>query len=258
MLQTSYISISGLHSRLQYDGGFCRFWFIPIEHITAWPSVDPETQYLDGEPTLDTDRAWFGPILVPDSQRGYTEEAMEGGGGFFYRQKVNGIHPGDSGPSRINHENLPYHRFAVVGKQRAGGLYMLLGSEHNWFTFRAGYKTGGGAIETAAHEFQFTGESIFKAQLLTTFEGETIDPPGYSMTNQTEIITFTTESTKNISWTSNRAARFGVFPEIQCWVYNTSGDPELTNLPITADAGAPDQTAFTVYLPGTAGFIVLK
>lgn len=263
MYQTGYKGIKAFSTGIGYGGGFCKWYYTPKEWIATWPVIDAATQYLKTEPTLIEGASWFGPIKIPNNQLGFQETLASNAGGIFYKQKVTGFYPGDSGTSRINLENMPYHEWIVVGKQRAGGLFLILGNPERGLDFTTDYATGPGAKKVAGAEFIFQREALEKGLILPAFLGENVIPPddgsedggsgGTSSGNDVEIIPFTDEATINIEWNPTRIDRFGVFPEIQVWVNKI-----LTSVPISCDADAPDQTAFTVSLPGVPGWIVLK
>lgn len=248
-------------------GGFCKWWCVPKEKIATWPAVDPLTQYLVTEPTLITGAAWFGPVMVPDDALGFEEPIQRNAAGFYYKQKVTGFYPGDDAFSRINLGNMPWHQYVIVAQMRAGGFFMLLGTQERGLQFDADYASGNGGISTAGAKFAFTLNALEKGHVLLEFsEAPAIAPPGYQTPgeptgtdteNQTEIITYTAaETTKVIEWTAERQAAFGLYPQIQVWV---DGPPaEMISAGIAVDAVPPAQTEFTITLPGVDGFIVLK
>jgi hypothetical protein len=178
---------------------------------------------------------------------------------------VYGYLPGDSSDNRPNMENLPYYEFVVVGKLRAGGLWLVLGSDQLGLQLDVDFKSGDGAIGTAGHQFGFSINSINKGILLPSFLGNNTTPPvgGNTTTpmqsNQTEIIYFTDQSQVDIAWTAPRLSKFGVFPEIEVWFNDGSGGANIAWANITADVPAPNQTSFTVYNGSSqSGFIILK
>jgi hypothetical protein len=266
MRQTGYIGVTTLSYGLPFRGGFCEWWYTKREDILAFPVVDPNTQYLVGEPTLKTGKFWFGPVLVPDDQLGFEEPMQRTSAGFFYKQKVSGFYPGDDIFSRENISNMPFHEYVVIGRVRAGGFFLVLGTDKLGMQFDEDYATGNGAIGTAGSHFAFTRASIDKGQVLLAFsESPEIAPPGILPNdgtgedidfNDAEVITFTAaEATKQIDWSigGTRRARFGLYPEIQVWTAEGRIIPT-----INVDAAYPDTTLFTVGLPGIDGWIVLK
>lgn len=267
---TGYKGITTLSTNLPYYGGFCKWYYIPREYILAWPAIDATTQYLAAEPILKAQRSWFGPVQVPNDQLGFEEPMTRSGAGIYYKQKVSGFYPGDNGPSRINLENMPYHEYVVVGKQRAGGLFLVLGNDQEGMSFDADYKGGTGGKQTAGANFSFTLDSLNKGFILPSFQGiNTIPPvdggaggssgPSAAGVNAKEIIEFNGESVLPIGWTDARKNTFGAFPEIQVWMKrddNTGYD--IARVPISVDKKPPDTTVFTVYLTGPAyGFVVI-
>lgn len=257
MYQTGYNGIAAFASGLPFNGGFCKWYFTPRENIAVMPVVDPANQWLTAEPVLKDDTTWFGPMDVPDDQLGFEEISARVAAGPYYKQKVYGFFPGDGGSSRPNMENLPYYEFVVVGKMRAGGLWLMLGSDQLGMQLDADYKSGDGVIGTAGHQFAFTLNSVSKAIILPSFLGNNTTVP--MCANNTEIIFFTDQESVNVTWTGTRQSKFGIYPEIEVWYNNDSGGSTIAWPQINVDVPAPNQTAFTIYNGSTqSGFIVLK
>lgn len=273
MFTTSYAGITTMHKKLPYDGGICRWWYIPIEFISTWPPVDPQTQFLSAEPIL-AGKSWFGPVAVPDKELGFTESQERAKAGVYWKQLVEGYLPGDSALSRVNIENMAFHQYAIVAKQRAGGLFLLIGNEESGLDFDANYATGKGNFESSGSKLAFSTESISKAFVLPDFQGINVLPPingdgsgggygGPTGKNTAEIIEFFEQSSLTFSWTTGRKNTFGSYPEIQVWFLRESGDSEpgydLANVPIYVDAKPPSTNNFTVDFTGPAtGFVVIK
>lgn len=271
MNQTGYVPVLPFSKGLNFVGGFCQWWFTPWQNITVWPGVDPLTQFLDSEPTLANGATWFGPIKVPNNKLGFTEEQKLDKAGIYYNQNVSGFYPGDSGTSRINLENLPYNQFAVVGKMRAGGLFLLLGNEEYGLTFNHKLNSDIGA-GTAGSNFSFGYESVFKGAILPAFQGLNVTPPldgsGNGVINgsgdgqnNTQIIVFTNATEVNIPWTTVDKTAFGAYPLIEVWIDDsgTGSQRALANVPIIVDQFPPDTTMFTVQLSGPcSGIVVIK
>jgi hypothetical protein len=271
MYQTGYLGVKAFSTGIGYSGGFCKWYFMPKEYIATWPDIDPLTQYLKTEPTLIEGASWFGPIKIPNNQLGFQETLATSAAGNYYKQKVNGFYPGDSGNSRVNLENMPYHEWIIVGKQRAGGLYLILGDKERGLDFTTDYTTGPGAKKAAGTDFIFQTESLNRGLILPTFLGDNVTPPddgsgdgggGGGTTggaNETGIYRFyAADATKTIEWTPELAAQFGEFPEIQTWAKNEAGILTVANIPINVDDFPPDQTQFSFFLPGVDGLIVFK
>jgi hypothetical protein len=271
MYQSGYKGITSFTKGLQYDAGWCEFYYTPIENIDQWPSVDPSTQELTAEPTLKVGATWYGPIKIANQQLGYKEQQQKSPAGVFYKIQVDGIYPGDGRASRVNLSNMPHHQFILVGKQRAGGMFVLLGAPDSGLDFGHEFNTGRGNT-SAITEFIFSGDSLFKPSVLPSFGSQTSTPmPGGSGSsggsggstggedvNITEIITFTAQPSIVINYTSARRAKFGAMPTIEVWFKNGL-TYQLANLPITADAAPPDTSTFSIDFFGiTDGIIVLK
>src|SRR4051812_44916971 len=122
MYQTAYLPLQSIgRLRVPYVGGFCRWWYTPIENIDVFPPINPLTQMLAAEPTLKAGATWYGPVNVPDSHVGWDEEMQQGKPGHWYKEKVEGLMPGMDRNSHINLQNHAFHQFVIVGKARSGG-----------------------------------------------------------------------------------------------------------------------------------------
>ncbi len=266
MYQSGYKKTGNFPFNYSFVAGICKFWFIEKDKVTGLPPIDPQTQYLNGEPALVDGASWYGPVLVPDSQLGFDEQLNVSSAGIYYKQSVSGFYPGDSGTGRINLENMPYYQFLIVGKMRASGLYLLIGDNDNGADFSQEYMSGVGADDTPGTKFSFINNSIKKALILDSFEGADVTPviPGSVVTppviggNDEEIIFFTDVAEVVIAWNSDRAARFGQMPLIEVWSTDDV-QPTLENVPVYCDAPPPAMTQLTVNLTGpSSGFVVIK
>lgn len=267
VFQNGITSIHGLNRGLPYQGGLCKWWYVPVSDVAQWYPVSLITQKIETEPLLKTGKTWYGPIRVPDKKLGWEESQEPSKAGIFYRQKVSGFHPGDNGTSRINLQNIPYYKYAIVGKLRAGGQYILIGSRYSPLSFDHTFKSSDtGGDGTAGSSFTFVGDSAVKALLLTSFMGGTSDPDF----NQTytpilnprpmEQINFVNVSQVMLSWNAGRIASFGTFPLIEVWVNDGINPIYLDGTAsITVDVPPPGTTVFTINLSGpTSGFIIIK
>jgi len=268
MYQSGYLGVSPFTKGLQYDAGWCEFYYTPIENIDQWPTVNPVTQELSAEPTLKVGTSWKGPIKIANQQLGFKEQQQKTPAGIFYKIQVDGIYPVDGRASRVNLSNMPYHQYVIVGKQRAGGMFVLLGAPDSGLDFNHEFNTGRGNT-TAISEFAFAGDSLFKPQILPDFGGQSSTPmPGGGGSsggsssgedvNVTEVIEFTAQPSITIPYTDARKIKFGAMPTIEVW-FKEGVYYQLSNIPIIVDAKPPDVTVFTIDFFGiTDGFIVLK
>ena len=269
MFQTAYKGITNLTRKIPYIGGFCRFWFIPVEEVETIPPIDPLTQYLTAEPVLVTDKVWRGPVPVPEKTLGFLETQQNGTAGSYFKQSIQGTSPGDYPQHRVNLDNMTYAKFICVGKLRAGGFYLLVGSIDSPLDFDQEFTSGAnGSNDNAGTKLAFTGESICRALVMPSFDGDQsggVDPGGggggTGGANQTEIIYINNESTKDIAWTPARLAAFGVFPEVECWILDPgTGEYSLSAFQPFIDA--PPPAAFTLlsydFGGNVTGFIVIK
>ena len=267
MFQTSYTGIKPLQRNSTYVGGFCRFWYIPVEDVVTFPRINSANQQLIAEPSLKDGKKWFGPIAVPRNKLGYTEVLKRTSAGHYYELKLEGIHIGDSPVSRVNLENMPYHRYLVIGKIRAGGYYHLIGSNDSPCLFNPEFKGGLGPGETAQTNFQFATEHISKAYILPSFSEDDAENPGgggggggSNTMNQKEIIPFENQPSVSIPWTPTRLGKFGVFPEIEVYLQEPGEQPKkMVGGDIVADQPPPAFTELTINIGGNpTGFIVLS
>lgn len=247
-------------------GGFCRFWYIPVEYISTFPRINAANQFLVGEPALVAGREWFGPIEVPRDNLGFTETSERTKAGPYYKTKVEGVHIGDSASNRVNLENMIYNRYLVLAKVRAGGFYILIGSNASPLSFEPDYDSGKGPANTAQTKFSFVGESINKGFVLPTFTSDTLAPsigssPGgeESMANKKEIIPFVNQATITVPWTPARLDAFGYFPVVEVWLQEEGMPPYLSvGGSIEVDAPPPLFTELTIKLGGNpSGFIII-
>jgi hypothetical protein len=268
MFQTSYTGIKPLQRVFTYVGGFCQFWYIPIEDIAVFPRINAATQMLVSEPSLRQGAAWFGPIEVPRDKLGYEETQKRTKAGPYYETKMEGVHIGDSPESRVNLENMPYHRYLIVGKIRAGGFYNLIGTVDNPCKFNQVFKSGNGPAETAQTAISFNLEHISKAYILPSFAADTISPDiidgsgggGTNTMNNKEIIPFNGQPVINIPWTPARQNNFGNFPIVEVWLQEPGEKPFLNiGGSIETDAPPPAFSELNVRLGGSpSGFIVIS
>ena len=212
--------------------------------------------------------SWKGPIKIANQQLGFKEQQQRSPAGIFYKVQIDGMYPGDGRASRVNLGNMAYHQFVIVGKQRAGGMFVLVGAPDCGLDFNHEFNTGRGNT-TAISEFSFAGDLLFKSQILPDFGGQSSTPmpggggspggtsPGDNV-NVTEIITFTAQPSISIPYNDARKAKFGEMPTIEVW-FKEGTNYQLANVPIIVDAMPPDTTVFTIDFFGiTVGFIVLK
>jgi hypothetical protein len=170
MYQTSYKSLEGI-ARIKgsYIGGFCKWWYTPIENIASFPAVNPVTQLLNSEPVLQAGKTWYGPITVPESKTGWKEDPQRTKPGISYKQRVEGFNPGLSANNHINLENLIHHQVCIVGKVRSGGFYIILGNDQAGLDIDHNETSGIGSAGMPGTELVFTGEFKNKALILPSF-----------------------------------------------------------------------------------------
>jgi hypothetical protein len=268
MNQSGYLGISTLQNNLPYDGGFCKWYYIPLEHINIFPEIDSLTQELVTTPTLVVGKSWLGPIDVPNDHVGFIETQKQAAAGLYYEQKLEFHQPGDNRVNRQILENMPYYQYIVVAKVRAGGYWVMLGNAQCGMKFSQNQDFGKGQFTNAKTEMVFTLKSQYKGLVLPSFAGIDSETPinGSTTTqgssNDVEVIEFTTTNAEpifNVNWTAARIKRFGIYPLIEVWT-TASGTPVLDNASIiTCDAAPPATTIFSINRTGAdTGYIILK
>lgn len=167
MHQTEYLPLQNIDQvNTSAIGGFCRWWFVPIEWLASFPEIDPLTQQLTAEPVLLPERTWLGPVRVPDDKLGWTQAKVTAKPGITYKQQVEGFLPGIDENSYLNLGNLDHHQFCIIGKLRSGGMLVVIGDEISGLDLTVDTVAGQGAKDTAGHKLLFTGETIDKAPIL--------------------------------------------------------------------------------------------
>lgn len=79
------------------------------------------------------------------------------------------------------------------------------------------------------------------------------------MSNKTEIINITGESTKAIDYNDARKENFGVYPKLQAWIKDDGGIYYLSDVQPIIDAPPPATSVFNFDFGSTIdGFIVIK
>jgi len=262
MLQTGYKGFTTLAKGLPYNGGFCKWYYADKAQLLHLPAIDPFTQYLKEEPPISG--SWFGPVQVPNDQLGFEETPKRDSAGLYWQHKITGFHVGDNAASRINIENMHFYEFIVVGKMRAGGMYLLIGTPDHGLQFDAAYSSDG--KKAAGNNFTFTANLLNKAFVLPAFSLDKTLPPsddtGNSDNNMNKTLVFPFDETQTglqVDWTAENKATYGLYPLIEVW-YSEAGELRLYPNPvITVDAFPPQTTKFTITLnmPGP-GVIIFK
>lgn len=267
MQSTSYIGTQPFQTGLPYHGGFCQWWFTPWQHIQQWPSINPLTQQAANAPTLKPNTTWYGPIQVPNTLLTFSQQLETVAAGKFYKNTLEGIIPGTDATEDANLANLAHNEVVVIGKRRAGGQFVLLGTPNVGMSFN--YKTDTGSWQDFAQtKFNLSIQTYQKPPIITTFSGQPNTPPAGAIipqpnpnpggTRPMETIYFTNQSIVSIPWTASRLSAYGTFPLIEVWI-TENGISQQTSVPITVDSPPPSTGTFTINLSGTAtGFIIIK
>lgn len=171
MNQTSYNGVTNFIKGLPVIGGFCKFWFIPIEEVLSMPVINPANQVLQSEISLKAGKAWRGPVPVPDDQLGFTEISKSGNSGNYYEIKVGCVYGGDIPAARVNIDNMAYSQYMIVGKLRSTGFFVVIGNTEVGADFTGNFDAGTANGNAALNTISFSTEQINKALVLPSFNG---------------------------------------------------------------------------------------
>lgn len=179
MYQTGYKGISKLSINTGYIGGMCKWWYTPVENILTWPAIDPLTQHAKHKPAIKDGSFWYGPVTASNRQLGFDEKQKDGMPGNYYEWKVEGQCPGDD---RINLQNLPFHKYIILGVARTGNFWYLIGTQFSPLDFVHSINTGKHWTDDVITKLLFEGENRNKA-LRISFTAEELES-GPSLENQ--------------------------------------------------------------------------
>ncbi len=270
MYQTAYVDLQSIgRLRVPYSGGFCKWWYTPIQNIASFPAVNPVTQLLNSEPILQAGKTWYGPVTVPDRRLGWEEDLKRVKAGLYYSGKVEGFMPGMDIANHINLQNLAYNQVCIVGRVRSGGFFLILGNDVAGLDLDVNTTSGYSLDGIPGSKLMFTGESINRALILPSFAGISTPPPGTATTGTSggltgsggtpEIIHFTNQTTIDVPYTAARRTSYGDFPLIQIWISDGSSIYLVPGPDISVDLPAPNQTNFQININGpVSGFIILS
>lgn len=264
MQQTAYKGITNLYKDVPYDGGICKFWYIPISEVADIPAINPANQYTFDEPILlNAGSVWRGPVPVANTTLGYTETQEVYSGLPWYKQKVTATAPGNVPQQQVNIDNMAYGKYLIVAKLRAGGFYILIGSKQSPADFDSELTVDG--KEATKHKLAFSVESLHKAVVLPSFAGDAsgyiypCDGPPPGGNNETEVILFTAATQQVINWNTTRIAKFGIFPEVECYIQDDTGAYYKSTVQPYIDTPPPSFTTLTFDFAGAStGFIIIK
>ncbi|WP_347269026.1 hypothetical protein [Paracoccus sp. (in: a-proteobacteria)] len=100
----------------------------------------------------------------------------------------------------------------------------------------------------------FSGKMVTDSNSLFFYEGYVKETTMSGILK--ERIEFNTEATLEVLMTSDRQAKFGLFPVFQFWQYTTGDLAEKIEVPFTVDESTATKK-FIFYLPGVPGFTIL-
>jgi hypothetical protein len=171
MYQTAYTGIlSGINKGKDTMGGFCTWYFTPVENIDTWPAINPLTQKAVSKPVLKNGAYWYRSNI--NRQSSFDEVQKLNAAGHFYEWKFN---TQTAGHFPIIMGNLAYRRFIIIAVARSvPNHWLLIGTQHSPLKFESGFDGGKHWVENALTKILFTGDCRHKA-LLIPFTQEEID-----------------------------------------------------------------------------------
>jgi len=189
MNQTSYNGVTNFIKGLPVIGGFCKFWFIPIEEVESMPVINPANQVLKTEIVLKAGKAWRGPVPVPDAQLGFTETLKTSNSGPYYEIKVGCAYAGDIPAARVNIDNMGYSQYMIVGQLRSTGFFVVIGNNEVGADFTGNFDSGNTNSNGALNTISFAIDQVNKALVLPSFNGNEsgyVDFSGQTISNNND------------------------------------------------------------------------
>ena len=252
MNNTAYLPLATIgQTGSTYEGGVCKWWYTPIENMIGFPDINPTTQQLKDSPRLKPGASWYGPVNIPTYEVGYEEQDNMSAAGIYYKQKLVGNMPGANSAAHINIRNLSQKQLCVVAKLRAGGFYIVMGTDEFGMILNTQFSTTVGVKDTPGTKIMLTLDSINKAMVLPSFYDDNSIPPSIG----TVIVDATGDTI--IYWTSTLATAYGNFPTIEVWAWdNDNNHYYKANIPIDSIGDPPTQ--FIVRNEGGLGKIIVS
>lgn len=172
MQLTPYIPLVSLGKSFgSYLGGFCKFWYTPIQNLNGFPAINPARQFLKVEPALKTGCTWYGPVDVPNNDLGFDQQTARSGAGTFFKRKIQGLIPGIDALTYTNTHNMLPHQLCVVGQLRSSNIFLVVGNNLAGLDLDIVDTIGVGIAQLPSTKLTFTDESITGAMLLASFSG---------------------------------------------------------------------------------------
>lgn len=246
-----------------YVGGFCLFYYTPIQNIASIAAPNPQTKYLEAEPVLVAGKNWYGPISINKNALGFQESGDNTPQGLLFKTKVNGFQGGSIASQWVMLTQMLQYKYCLVAKLRSGGFWLLIGNQAIGCSFGYDYSAPSGNNSTGT-QFTFALESALNAQVLTSFSGSSSQLPpdisgiaegGNISVAKPETIAFNTGGDTVITWTTDRKTKYGLFPTIEVWAADGS-NYYLATMPIDAIGNPPTQ--FIVRNNGGNGYIKIS
>jgi hypothetical protein len=198
MFTTAYLQNSNIIKASSHlSGGICKLWFVPINWINSFSGINPLTQNLFTEPTLLAGKNWIGPIVLPDTQKGYEEKPTDSTAGIFYKRKITALIPGFGQSMHHQTQNMVHQSFCVIAKLRTTNAYIVVGNKQFGLSFTSEFASGNNAADAATIKIQFFDDCKNKAAILNTFSLD-VQPTFPSNGLITEDGFFITDESNNI------------------------------------------------------------
>lgn len=176
-MQNAYLPIQHLDRPPLDAGGLCYFYFIPIEDVLQWPSVNPQSGSIVDDVVLKAEKTWMRCMVI-ENGKAYEEKLKSSDSGNYWEININGFLPGDSPINNLSVNKMKHRRFAVVTKER-NGIMRLMGEQHNGVAFQADYSSADvNGVRGRSLSFSWVSQDTCPLYLTAvSADGEVINPP---------------------------------------------------------------------------------
>lgn len=191
MYSTGYTGVSSFLKPSGYLGGFCKWYYTPVENILTWPSINPVTQKGNAKPVLKNGAFWY---TVPRS--GYRQSSLDetpktAAPGHYYEWRFN-VQLAGANPVLL--QNAQFRRFIILGIPRfLHNAWLLVGTPQSPLRFEASIDSGRHWTEDALTKSAFIGECRHRSIIIPFTEEEINNGPDLDpvllTTEEGELIT---------------------------------------------------------------------
>ncbi len=176
-MQSTYFPIQHLDRPTIKTSGLCYFYFVRIEDIAFWPSINPETGTYTTGIALNDGATWYRCEVI-DQDSDFKEAQKDDVAGTYIETSIEGFLPDNSPENTLSVSAMPYHRYVIILKER-NAIMRLIGCEDAGARFSRTYESAD-ADGNRGHKLIFTWRSPLPAAIYLTAvaaNGEIISPP---------------------------------------------------------------------------------